>query len=246
MFDEGSFVEIEVIMDVQEIVKTVENVQGNVTTGIVIIIYYLIVYWPRIKDGLGLGSRRQVNLDKIERNYQLLKLRIEIEQQKKASGLDDALLDELEQEMQSRLVDKKGKPFSNVQKFVAIPLVIMIFLQSFLELQALNQDSVNSAVDIVSGTIFILTVVVVGFWGIPVLQRQSSGWFRKTGFIVFWVFGFYILAYVLVFIMGRIIFQIEQLSDVVLGLLFLMAIASSIVLGIFNKLPFMGGSSSKR
>lgn len=226
-------------MDVQEIIKTVENVQGNVSTGIVVLIYYLVVYWPRIKDGLGLGGRRQLNLDKIEKNYQLLKLRIEIEQQKKASGLDAELLDTLESEMQSRLVEKKGKPFSNVQKFVAIPLIIIIFLQSFLELQALNQDSVNSAVDIVAGTIFILTVVVVGFWGIPLLQRQQGGWLRKTGFIVFWVFGFYILAYVLAFVSARIALGVEQLSDAALGALFLISFVASIVLGLFNKLPFM-------
>ncbi len=226
-------------MEVQEIVKTVENLQANVSAGIVVVLYYLVVYWPRIKDGLGLSRRRQVDLDRVEKNFQLLKLRIEIEKIKQDSGLDSEVLERLEKEMQDRLEVKKGKPFTNAQKFVAIPLVILIILQCFLELQALDQNATNSATDILVGTVFIITIVIIGFWGIPVLQRQRAGWLRKTGFIVFWAFGFYIIAYFLIFITVKLTWDIEQLTDALLGMIFLTALVVSIVLGLMNRLPLM-------
>jgi|GEM_PF-2058018 len=226
-------------MEVQEIIKTVENLQANVSTGIIVIFYYLVVYWPRIKDGLGLTRNRKVDLDRVEKNFQLLKLRIEIEKLKKDSGLDSELLERLEQEMQSRLGRQKDKPFTNAQKFVAIPLIILVILQSLLELQALTPASPNSATDILTGTVFILTVIIVGFWGIPVLQKLQSRGLRKTGFIMFWTFGFYIPAYFLIFIFVKLNSGTEQLSGSTLGAIFLSALAASVILGIMGRLPFM-------
>jgi hypothetical protein len=226
-------------MEVQEIIKTVENLQANVSTGIIVIFYYLVVYWPRIKDGLGLTRNRKVDLDRVEKNFQLLKLRIEIEKLKKDSGLDSELLERLEQEMQSRLGRQKDKPFTNAQKFVAIPLIILIILQSLLELQALTPASPNSATDILTGTVFILTVIIVGFWGIPVLQKLQSRGLRKTGFIMFWTFGFYIPAYFLIFIFVKLSSGTEQLPGSTLGAIFLSALAASVILGIIGRLPFM-------
>lgn len=226
-------------MEVQEIIKTVENLQANVSTGIIVIFYYLVVYWPRIKDGLGLTRNRKVDLDRVEKNFQLLKLRIEIEKLKKDSGLDSELLERLEQEMQSRLGRQKDKPFTNAQKFVAIPLIILVILQSLLELQALTPASPNSATDILAGTVFILTVIIVGFWGIPVLQKLQSRGLRKTGFIMFWTFGFYIPAYFLIFIFVKLSSGTEQLPGSTLGAIFLSALAASVILGIIGRLPFM-------
>jgi hypothetical protein len=86
-------------MDAQEVVQVVENLQKNVLVGILVLIYYLIVYWQRIKDGLGLSHDKRNNLDRIVKSYQLLKLRLEIEKIKKDSGLDRALLERLELEL---------------------------------------------------------------------------------------------------------------------------------------------------
>jgi len=141
--------------------------------------------------------------------------------------------------MQSRLGRQKDKPFTNAQKFVAIPLIILVILQSLLELQALTPASPNSATDILTGTVFILTVIIVGFWGIPVLQKLQSRGLRKTGFIMFWTFGFYIPAYFLIFIFVKLNSGTEQLSGSTLGAIFLSALAASVILGIMGRLPFM-------
>ncbi len=226
-------------MEVQEVVKAVENLQANVSAGIVVILYYLIVYWPRIKDGLGLSRSRKYDLDRVEKNYLLLKLRIEIEKIKKDSGLDSELLEKLELEMQSRLEEKKGTPFTNLQKFVAIPLVILVILQSFLEIHAIDKGSANTVTSILSGAVFIITTVIVGFWGIPVLKKQQKGWLRKAGFIAFWTFGFYIIVYVLIFVYASLVLDVEQLADATLGLIFLSSLVCSLILGMMGRLPFM-------
>jgi hypothetical protein len=70
-------------MDLQETLKIVENIKSNVAAGAVVALYYLIVYWPRIKDGLGLSRKKEIDFGRIEKNHQLFKLEIEIEQIKK-------------------------------------------------------------------------------------------------------------------------------------------------------------------
>ena len=226
-------------MDAQEVVNVVEDLQTNASAGIVVIIYYLIVYWQRIKDGLGLSRENKNDLNRVEKSYQLLKLRIEIEKIKKDSGLDSTLLEQLEQEMQASLEDKKVKPFTDVQKFVAIPLIILVVIQSGFELQAIDQNSGNTGFDILSGTVFVITTIIVGFWGIPILQNQKKGWLKKTSFIAFWTFGFYILSYFSIFIFSSNVLEIEELAGTTLGLILLFSFLCSLFLGIFEKLPFM-------
>lgn len=230
-------------MDAQEIFQVVENLQKNITVGIVVVIYYLIVYWQRIKDGLGLSRDKKRDLDKVEKSYQLLKLRIEIEKIKKESGLDQALLEKLEQEMQAGLEDK-GKSFTNIQKFLAIPLIILVVMQGVWEIQAIDQDTGNTELDVIFGMVFVVTTIIVGFWGIPVLQRQQKGWLRKTGFTAFWTIGFYILVYILVFLIYKFIYGTEQVPGTTLGLIFLISLVCSIFLGYFGKLPFMNTKTS--
>ena len=225
-------------MDAQEVVKVVEDLQTNATAGIVVLIYYLIVYWQRIKDGLGLSRNNKNDLNKLEKSYQLLKLRIEIEKIKKDSGLDSTLLEQFERETQVSLEDKKVTPFTNVQKFLAIPLIILVVVQSGFELQMIDQNS-GTFFDILSGSVFIITMIIVGFWGIPILKNQKEGWIRKTGFIAFWTFGFYILSYISIFIFSRIVLEIEVLADTTLGLIILFSFFASLVLGILGKLPLM-------
>lgn len=226
-------------MDAQEVIKVVEDLQTNAAAGIVVLIYYLIVYWQRIKDGLGLSRNNKKDLDKLERSYQLLKLRIEIEKIKKDSDLDSTLLEQFERETQASLEDKKAKPFTNVQKFLAIPLIILVVIQSGYELQAIDQTSGDTGFDILSGTVFVITMIIVGFWGIPILKNQKEGWLKKTGFIAFWTFGFYILSYILIFVFSSNVLEIEELTDTTIGLILLFSFLGSLFLGFLGKLPFM-------
>jgi len=226
-------------MDVQEALNIVENIKGDVTAGIVIALYYLIVYWQKIKDGLGLSRRKEFNFEKIEKNYQLLKLRIEIEQLKKKSGLDNNLLERLEHEMQSRLEEAKHKAFTPAQKFIAIPLIIVVIILSLTELQGVSEESANTAIDILSGALFVITTTIVGFWGIPILQTIQKSWQRKIGFIIFWSIGFYIISYFLVFIFAATVLNIQGLATFTLCVILLCSIVCSLALGIIEKLPFM-------
>jgi hypothetical protein len=89
---------------------------------------------------LGLSRKKEIDLERIEKNYQLFKLRIEIEQIKKKSGLDNQLLEQLEHEMLSRLKESKQKSFTPAQKFIAIPIVIFVILLSFIELQGVDEE----------------------------------------------------------------------------------------------------------
>ena len=232
-------------MNIQEVLKTVENFQGNVSAGIVVALYYLIVYWPRIKDGLGLSRSQKYDLDRMEKNYQLLKLRIEIEQIKKNSSLDSKLLERLEYEMQASLEEKKGKPFTTAQKFIAIPLIIIVIILGFIELQEINQESSNTSIDVLSGGVFVITTIIVGFWGIPILQACQKGWLRKTGFIIFWTFGFYIISYFLIFVFAKTILEIKELAGSTLRLIFLSSIVCSLIIGMMGRLPFMRLVSKK-
>ena len=226
-------------MDIQDAFKAVESFQGNVSAGIVVALYYLIVYWPKIKDGLGLSRGRKYDLNKVEKNYQLLKLRIEIEEIKKKSNLDSDLLERLESEMQARLEGEKGKPFSSAQKFIAIPLIILVALLTAVELQEAGQAGTDSSIDILSGAIFIITITIIGFWGIPVLQSFKRGWLRKTGFICFWSFAFYIICYFSAYIAATTFWDYEELPDPVISLIFLASISCCLLLGLLGKLPLM-------
>jgi len=231
-------------MDAQEVIKVVEDLQTNTSAGIIVLAYYLIVYWQKIKDALGLSRDNKNDLNRVEKSYQILKLRIEIEKIKKDSDLDNALLAQLEQEMQASLEDKKVEPFTNVQKFVAIPLIILVVIQSGFELQAIDQHSGDTGFDILSGTLFVITMIIIGFWGIPILQNQKKGRLRKIGFIAFWTIIFYILSYFSSIIFSSFISDTEEISGTTLSLILLFSLLCSLFLGIFEKLPFMLKNSS--
>ena len=226
-------------MEVQDVVKTIEDLQTNMFAGIVLLLYYLIIYWPRIKDGLGLFSDKKYNLDRVEKNFQLLKLRIEIEQIKKNSDLEPELLEQLEQEMRDRLEKKKSASFTGAQKFLGIPLIIFMTLLTFMELQAIEPETLNTEIDILSGAVFSIIIIIIGFWGIPVLKKQKKGWLRKTSFIAYWTFAFYIISYFLIFIFATNVLDIEQLTESTTGIIFLSSLGCSLLLGFFGRLPFM-------
>lgn len=226
-------------MNIQEVTKFVENFQGNALAGTIFILYYLIVYWSKIKDGLGLSFGRKINLDQIEKNYQLLKLRIEIEQIKKSSDLDPVLLEKLELEMLERQEDKKGKAFTPVQKFIAIPLLMLTIMLVLNDLQSDNKNPNITAMDTIFGGVFVAITTIVGFWGIPVLQKTKNNFLRKTGFIIFWTFGFYWIAYALMHILVKSVSDAEGLPDSAAGYIFLLSIIISLILGFLNRLPFI-------
>ncbi len=226
-------------MEIQDAFKAVESFQGNVSAGIVVALYYLIVYWPKIKDGLGLSRGRKYDLNKVEKNYQLLKLRIEIEELKKRSNLDEDLLERLETEMQARLEGGKGKAFTSAQKFIAIPLIILVTILTAMEMQGAGQEGANSHIDILSGAAFTITTTIVGFWGLPILQSFKKGWIRKTGFIVFWSIAFYIIAYFAIYIFSTAILGSEEFINSVIGLIFIASTIISVILGLCGKLPCM-------
>ncbi|MCU7954172.1 MAG: hypothetical protein KZQ64_12400 [gamma proteobacterium symbiont of Bathyaustriella thionipta] len=108
-----------------------------------------------------------------------------------------------------------------------------------MELQAIEPETVNTEIDILSGAVFSITIIIIGFWGIPVLKKQKKGWLRKSSFIAYWTFAFYIISYFLVFIFVKSVFDIEQLTDSMLGILFLSSLGCSLILGLLGRLPFM-------
>ncbi len=231
-------------MSIQEVLKFIEGFKGDAAAGFIVIIYYLIVYWPKIRDGLGLSLGKKLDYDRVEKNYQLLKLKIEIEKIKKDSGLEPELLDKLENEMLARQEIKKGKPFTPVQKFVAIPLLILTSILVLMELHSPNPDTDTTDLDTIIGGIFIAIITIVGFWGIPLLQQATNNILRKIGFIIFWMFGFYILAYMFSHIAVTAGTDATSLSDTAGGYIFLASLIASITLGLLGRLPLMRQANS--
>ena len=231
-------------MSIQEVIKFIEGFKGDAAAGFIVVIYYLIVYWPKIRDGLGLSLGKKLDYDRVEKNYQLLKLRIEIEKIKKDSGLEPELLDKLENEMLARQEVKKGKPFTPVQKFVAIPLLILTIILVFMELYSPNPNAETTDVDTIVGGVFIAIITIVGFWGIPLLQHATNNILRKIGFIIFWTFGFYILAYMFSHIAVTAGTDATALSDTAGSYIFLVSIIASIGLGLTGRLPLMRQAST--
>ncbi len=154
----------------QELVKIFSS-ETNPLIVIALILYYVLINWGKLKDGLGLSKDNRTNLAKIEQNYNLLKLRIDIEQLKKNSGLDTDLLLTLEREMNDRLDNITQKTFSPVQKFVAIPLAFLFIATAFLELQSPAAEM--DAIETILGLSLILLIIYIGFWGLLSYKRNS-------------------------------------------------------------------------
>ncbi|NQZ30802.1 MAG: hypothetical protein HRU06_05985 [Oceanospirillaceae bacterium] len=217
----------------QELIK-VFNSETNPLIIVVLILYYVLINWSKLKDGLGLSKDNRTNLAKIEQNYNLLKLRIEIEQLKKNSGLDNDLLLTLDQEMNDRLDNITNKAYTPSQKFIAIPLAFLFTITAFLELQSTAAEI--DALETLLGLVLMLVLIYIGFWGLPILQKQRQGLLKSIGFIIFWSVAFYILACTFLFTVSEMINDSELFMEY-LGVIFIISTICSITLGVFGKLP---------
>ncbi len=226
-------------MSIQEILLFIESFKGNTVAGVIVILYYLIVYWPKIRDGLGLSLGKPLDYDRIEKNYQLLKLRIEIEKLKKESGLNESTLSTLEAEMLSRQEIKKGKAFTQTQKFVAVPLLILTVILVIMGIQSPDTNSTENTLSTISGGLLIATITVVGFWGIPHLQQANKSVLRFVAFAAFWAISFYVIAYLIFSAVEFTLTGKTTVSDALQGYTFLTTTIVSIIMGKKEKLPFM-------
>ncbi len=220
-------------MNIQELVNIFSS-ETNPLIVIALILYYVLINWGKLKDGLGLSKDNRTNLAKIEQNYNLLKLRIEIEQLKKNSGLDTDLLLTLEREMNDRLDNITHKSFSPLQKFLAIPLALLFIATAFLELQSPAAEM--DAIETILGLSLILLIIYIGFWGLPLLQKQQPGWLKNFALIVFWSIAFYVIAYVFFFIVLQIMGSPQLLIEYQ-SVMFIISITCSVALSLFGKLP---------
>lgn len=229
-------------MDIQEIIKSFGH-ETNPMIALAPLLYYLVLNWSKIRDGLGFTKDNRTNLTKLEQNYNLLKLRIEIEQLKKNSGLDADILLKLEQEMDKRLNNLTNKAFTPSQKFIAIPLVFILIIVAVLDLQSPNPQ--ETPIDIMSGLVLFLLVIYLGFWGLPILQKQQEGRLKNTCFIIYWSFGFFLSSYSILYFFFYILSD-PQLVVNYIAWLFFICLSCSVLLGIFKKLPLSNKMSSER
>lgn len=224
-------------MQPNEIMHVIETFGDNFIAGLAIGFYYLVVYWTRLKDGLGLTKDPTKNLSQLEKNYQLLQLQIEVEKAKQDSGLDKTVLAKLEQDFQNRIEQKQSPPFTSAQKFIAIPMILFFALVMLSELFS-PESSAQDQIDVALGFIFFAVIIFVGFWGIPLLQNKANSKLRTVGFSVFWAFGFFLISYFILYILALLLFDWE-LSETFIEQLLLVSIVVSSVMGYFHKLPFM-------
>lgn len=227
-------------MEPSEISTLIDTFKANAGTGLLLLLYYLLLYGRRLIEGLGLNQNKGHRATDIKNRLEVEKLKIELEQQKKECGLDAAVLERIEQETLEQLGPRTGRQFNNKQKFIAIPILLLMGLVSFSEINDIQTagGSSEEIIDTLLGYAFISIVVIIGFWGIEHLQKLApSGW-RTAGFIGYWTFAFFIVA---IFVASAL----EMLIGVVLtsedygGGYFLIATAISAVLGYFQRLPGM-------
>lgn len=233
-------------MSVAEVAQAFQDIQSNWLAGSLVVFYYLLIYWPRLKEGFGIGKR--VNLDRLEKQYKILQLKIEIEEQKQKSSIDKERLQELEREtwLELEALDKTGKDkklaFTQGQKFAAIPLIILTVILSISEIL---QSTPEETTYVVIGAIFVILLIIIAFWGMPKLVHAKPSIGRTTGFIIFWWFTFYILIYFSGFFLDAVLFaytnpEVELFSsDDAASFYFGLALIISFILGLMNKLPRM-------
>jgi uncharacterized membrane protein (DUF106 family) len=235
-------------MSVTEVMQTFNDIKSNWLAGSFIVFYYALIYWPRLKEGLSLGKKPRVNLDRVEQRYKILKLKIEIEDMKEASSIPEERLLALEKEvlLEAR-TDKeklKKKGFNTVQKFVAIPLIIFTFLIAIPEL--MQGENPEAVVDTLLGGVLVVGLIVVAFWGIPKLIKSPPNAMRTTGFILFWSITFFVALYFLSSIIDSVILSAVMSQEVKIlshsdngGLYLLGSLVVAITLGVMGKLPKM-------
>ena len=68
--------------------------------------------------------------------------------------------------MLTRLKIRKGKPFTPVQKFVAIPLLLLPGILIIMELLSPTKNAATTEWELIIGGVFLAIFTIVGFWGI--------------------------------------------------------------------------------
>ena len=225
-------------MDAQEVTGLMQNFEQNAVAGFALILYYLAVNWSRIRDGLGIRKKQESYFEREKKHYELLKLKIEIEALKRDTGLDAEFASKLEAETREQLASKPITEYSNTQKFVAIPLMLLATLLSFMELEDLDQTPDTSAIDILSGYIFVIVIIIIGFWGLRKLKTLEAGPIRTTGYIAYWTMAFYILAYMFATLIQNLT-GIPATAEVAAGWYLIIAFVVSVAGGLLGRLPGM-------
>ncbi|MBW8189656.1 hypothetical protein K0504_01295 [Neiella marina] len=227
-------------MEVAEINSLIDTFKANAGSGLLLLFYYLLLYGRRLIEGLGLNQSKGHRAVDIKTRLEVEKLKIELAQQKRESGLDDALLKQIEAETLAQLGPKSTHQFNNKQKFVAIPFMLLMGLVTFSEINDIQTagGSSEDIFDTVFGYVFICIVVVIGFWGIEHLQKRPPSKARTAGFVAYWTFAIFIIA---AFIASAIEMAIGVIliSDDYVGIYFLIGLVSSLILGALKKLPGM-------
>ena len=217
-------------MDFQEFYTLFQSADSSPFAVIPVILYFLIMNWAKLKSGLGFDTNKSNNLNLVEKNYHLLKLKVEIEQSRIESKISDARFKELENEMLQRLKNTESSPFTGPQKYIAIPLVLVIFSYEFLA------STEYSRVDL-WGYIIFLVIIYSAFWALPVLRLQKNSLVKKLGFITFWSIILY-LCMALLLTEFIDIFNVNADIEEYYLLLYTIALLITTLLGFNNILPF--------
>jgi hypothetical protein len=235
-------------MSVTDVTQTFQDIQSNWLAGSLVVLYYLILYWPRLKEGFGIGKK--VNLDRLEKQYKILQLK----EQKQKSSVDNERLKALEKEtwLEFESLDKTGKAkklaFTEGQKFIAIPLLITTLLMAISAL--IEADTTELSTNILVDAFIFALLIILAFWGIPKLANAKPGTGRTAAFIVFWWFVFYIFFYIFGFILNSLIFpsateiNVFFTSESASAFYFASAFFISLILGFLNKLPKMNQTNN--
>ncbi len=226
-------------MDASDITTIFQNLEENAVAGFAVIAYYLLVSWTRIRDGLGLQRSKASDFDKEKQHIELLTAKIELETLKQQSPLDEETIASLEKETRQQLSPQMASTFTTPQKFIAIPLMIVVTLMSLLALNDLDPQSDITAIDILADYFFLLLMIIMGFWGIAHIRHIQSQKLKTSAYIVFW----FLLLYIGLYFLGHTLANITQLplnSDQAISSYVIIALISSIILGLCKKLPGMG------
>lgn len=229
-------------MNSEEVINFFQDIQENTLAGIVVIAYYLLVTWSKIRDGLGIRFSKKTAVDLLQKKHDFIKLKIDIATLKNNTNIDKEILEKIEAEADEKFPEENQAKFTTTQKYIAVPLLLLVVLVSILELTSLEPDDDATTTDTLTGAIFTAIIVVVGFWGIPHLQKIGNSLNRRLGFIVYWTLGFYIIFYITIFLIARAIDKPELENSQ--AWVFLLALVVSILLGIFEMLPYMGRNSA--
>ncbi|MBD1388987.1 hypothetical protein IC617_06055 [Neiella sp. HB171785] len=229
-------------MEPSEVTTLIDTFKSNAGAGILLLLYYLVLYGGRLIEGLGLNRNKGNRAGDIKTRLEVMQLKIELEQKKRESGLSAETLAAIEAETLEQLGPKSGHQFNNKQKFIAIPLLLLLVIMAVSEIRD-TQTNGEDPFDTIIGFVFFAIVIVVGFWGIEHLQKVKSRRARAAGFIAYWTFGLFIALAVVAAIL-EMAFGWLLTSEDYGGIYLLLAFVISLILGLMKRLPGMRAAES--